>query len=85
MVWSFAEDRNGKIWIGYQYGLIGIYDTITQHIQYINVPEFDHKTIRAMACDARGNIWFGLHSGSLSKWDAALHKFFIYKTATSHG
>ena len=80
MVWSFAEDRNGKIWIGYQYGLIGIYDTITQHIQYINVPEFDHKTIRAMACDARGNIWFGLHSGSLSKWDAALHKFFIYKT-----
>ncbi len=80
MVWSFAENCNGKIWIGYQYGLIGIYDTITQHIQYINVPEFDHKTIRAMACDATGNIWFGLHSGSLGKWDAALRKFFIYKT-----
>ncbi len=81
MVWSFAEDKSGKIWIGYQYGLIGIYDTVTQHIQYLDVPEFDKKTIRTMASDSKGNIWFGLHSGFLSKWDATKRKFIIYKNS----
>jgi ligand-binding sensor domain-containing protein len=81
MVWSFAEDLSGKIWIGYQYGLIGIFDTSTRHIQFVDPPEFERKTIRAMGCDAKGNIWFGLHSGFLGKWDPAKHKFFMYKNS----
>ena len=80
MVWCFAEDHKGKIWIGYQYGLVGIFDTTTQHIQFLNPPEFEKRTIRAIACDEKGNIWFGLHApGFLSKWDAAKHNFFMYK------
>ncbi|CAN5268004.1 sensor histidine kinase [soil metagenome] len=79
LVWSIAEDHNGKIWIGYQHGLIGIFDTVNQHIQYINVPEFEGKTVMAIHCDAKGNMWFGLYSGFLSKWDITKKKFFIYK------
>jgi signal transduction histidine kinase/ligand-binding sensor domain-containing protein len=79
LVWSFAEDGNGKIWIGYQYGLIGIYDTVTQHLQYINVPEFEGKTVMDIKCDAKGNMWFGLYSGFLGKWDITKKKFIIYK------
>jgi signal transduction histidine kinase/ligand-binding sensor domain-containing protein len=81
LVWSFAEDHHGKIWIGYQYGLLGIFDISSQHIQYIDVPQFDGKTIMAMQCDDNGNIWFGLYSGFLGKWDAAKHEFFIYKNS----
>ncbi|HYK47558.1 MAG TPA: two-component regulator propeller domain-containing protein [Parafilimonas sp.] len=81
MAWCFAEDHNGKIWIGYQFGLIGIYDTTSQHIKFMDVHEFEKKTIRAMACDEKGNIWFGLNSGSLGKWDGAVHKFFTYKNS----
>jgi len=79
LVWSLAEDGNGKIWIGYQHGLIGIYDTINQHIQYIDVPEFNGKTVMAIQCDAKGNMWFGLYSGFLGKWDITKKEFFIYK------
>ncbi|MEJ7680551.1 MAG: two-component regulator propeller domain-containing protein [Segetibacter sp.] len=81
LVWCFAEDHRGKIWIGYQYGLIGIFDPANQHIQYIDVPEFDKRTIMAMQCDAEGNIWFGLHSGFLGKWNVMEHKFHVYKNS----
>ncbi len=77
--WCFTEDLSGKIWIGYQHGLVGIFNPANQHIEYIEVPEFNNKTIRAIKCDAKGNIWFGLHSGILAKWDAAQHRFFTYQ------
>ncbi|MDQ6763115.1 MAG: hypothetical protein M3015_10885, partial [Bacteroidota bacterium] len=76
--WCFAEDHTGKIWIGFQHGLVGIYNPANLSIKYTDVPEFGKKTIIAMQCDAQGNIWFGLYSGNLAKWDAARHKFFIY-------
>ena len=53
MAWCFAEDPSGKIWIGYQYGLLGIFDTVTQNIKFIDVPEFSKSTIRIMACDEK--------------------------------
>jgi len=81
LVWCFAEDHNKKIWIGYQNGLIGILDPANQHIQYIEVPEFDKSTIMAMQCDAEGNMWFGLHSGFLGKWDVIERKFHVYKNS----
>ncbi|MEP6466965.1 MAG: two-component regulator propeller domain-containing protein, partial [Parafilimonas sp.] len=78
-VWCFAEDHSGKIWIGYQHGLLGIFNPVNEHIEYMDAPEFEGKTIEAIACDTSGNIWLGLHSGNLIKWDVAKHKFFNYK------
>jgi signal transduction histidine kinase/ligand-binding sensor domain-containing protein len=77
--WCFSEDHNGKVWIGYQHGLIGIFDLASQHIEYIDVPEFNKKTIVAIQCDTQGNIWFGLHSGVLAKWDLTQRQFFTYE------
>ncbi len=79
LVWSFAEDRQGKIWIGYQHGIVSVYDTVRKKIHYINFPEFEKKTVMVIKCDAKGNIWFGLYSGTLCKWDAATKKITVYK------
>jgi signal transduction histidine kinase/ligand-binding sensor domain-containing protein len=81
LVWCFTEDHKGKIWIGYQYGLVGIFDTTSQQVHYINVPEFNQKTIKSIQCDSKGNIWFGLNSGYLGKWDVIKNKFIVYKSS----
>ncbi len=78
LVWSFAEAKDGKLWIGYQHGLLSIYDTINKSLQYIDEPGFNLKTIRVIRCDAQGNMWFGIHSGSLGKWDRRKRKFIFY-------
>jgi signal transduction histidine kinase/ligand-binding sensor domain-containing protein len=77
-VWCFGEDPAGKIWIGYQYGLVGTFNPVNHQIRYIDVPEFEKKTIMAIQCDTMGNVWFGLYSGALGKWDALQHKFLVY-------
>ncbi|MCY7423219.1 MAG: histidine kinase [Chitinophagaceae bacterium] len=78
LVWDFTEDTKGKIWIGYQKGLVGIFDTVTHQITYRNVPEFHQKTIRTLLSDRNGDVWFGLHSGLLAKWDYKNLKFSSY-------
>ncbi len=78
-VWSFAEAGDGKIWIGYQHGLMSIYDTVYKSISYINETRFKPKTIRVMRCDGEGNIWFGLQSGSLVKWNKKTKTFNFYE------
>lgn len=79
LVWCFAEDRDKNIWIGYQHGLLGVFDPATGHIKYLKVPEFENKTIRTMKFDDWGNVWFGLHSGNLVKRDVFQHTFSIYE------
>ncbi len=79
MVWSFAEDQDGKIWIGYQNGLIATWDTLMENFQFKDVPEFNNKTVRAIQCDEAGNIWFGLNSGTLGKHDKITGKFTVYE------
>ncbi|MEP7229742.1 MAG: two-component regulator propeller domain-containing protein [Ginsengibacter sp.] len=79
IVTCFTEDHKGKIWIGYQHGLVGIFNPVNKHVRYIDVPEFNDKPITDVDCDAKGNIWFGLYSGFLGKWDVIQHKFFVYK------
>lgn len=77
-VWCFAEAEDGKIWIGHQHGLLGIYDTVNKSMKYINNPGFNFKTIRIIRPDSHGNMWFGLNSGSLGKWDKIKNKFIFY-------
>ena len=78
LVWAFSEAEDGKIWIGYQSGLLAVYDTILKTIRYIDEPGFQKKTIRVIMCDASGNLWFGLHSGSLVKLDKKSNGFVFY-------
>jgi signal transduction histidine kinase len=81
LVWCFAEDKDKKVWIGYQYGLLGVFDPSTQLIKFTYVPEFAHSTIQCMRFDGQGNLWFGLNSGFLVKKEAIQNKYFVYKHA----
>lgn len=76
-VLCFAEDREGRIWIGHRDGLLGIYEPETGAIKYTMVPEFSKQTISDMQCDSAGNMWFALRSTSnnLVKWDKGTKKF----------
>ncbi len=79
LVWCFAEGKDKKIRIGYQHGLLGVFDPESKQIRFTYVPEFEHSTIQCMKFDERGNLWFGLHSGFLGKRDAIQHQFVVYK------
>jgi signal transduction histidine kinase/ligand-binding sensor domain-containing protein len=81
LVWCFAEDKDKKVWIGYQYGLVGVFDPETREIAFTYVPAFEHSTIQCMRFDGKGNLWFGLNSGFLIKRQTIQNKFIVYKHA----
>lgn len=79
-VTSFAEDKNGRIWIGHHQGLLGIYDRVTEVISYREVPEFKKLKISSIQCDVEGNMWFALRgsANNLVKWSLKTNKYKIY-------
>jgi ligand-binding sensor domain-containing protein/anti-sigma regulatory factor (Ser/Thr protein kinase) len=76
LIWCFAEDNDGKIWVGAQHGYLHIYDPLTGHLKTIHPAEMENKTIRCMKKDSEGNLWFGLHSGKIVKWENRSGKFY---------
>lgn len=77
-VWSFQQVDENTLWIGCQHGKLIIYNMLTGSTQYLQPPEMEESTIVCMEKDDKGNIWFGLHNGKISKWDRKLNKFFSY-------
>ena len=77
MVWSFMQEGR-DIWSGCQHGYIHIYNPVNGAIKTKCPPELDNSTIRCMAKDAEGNIWFGLHNGKIAEWDKKQNKFYPY-------
>jgi ligand-binding sensor domain-containing protein/putative methionine-R-sulfoxide reductase with GAF domain len=75
-VWSFQQLDDKTIWIGCQHGYLHMYDILTGATKTLQPPEMEKKTIRCMEKDNKGNIFFGLHSGEIVKWDKQLQKFF---------
>src|SRR5687768_4501809 len=78
MVWSFIQHDDGNIWTGCQHGYIHIYNPVTESIKTIHPTELTGSTIRCMAKDAKGNIWFGLHNGKIAQWNKLQNKFYPY-------
>jgi len=77
-VWSFIQDDDKTLWIGCQHGYLLIYNLTTGETKTLLPPEMQLSTIRCMAKDNEGNIWFGLHNGQICKWDKKLNQFFGY-------
>jgi ligand-binding sensor domain-containing protein len=75
-VWSFQQVDDETLWIGCQHGYLLVYNILTGVTQTMRPREMDSSTIRCMEKDVRGNIWFGLHNGRITKWDKKLNKFF---------
>ncbi len=89
MVWCFMQLDDGNIFIGCQHGYIHVYDPVTEKIKTIHPPELENFTIRCMAKDAGGNVWFGLNNGKVAEWQKLQNKFYRYndslQTGTNNG
>jgi ligand-binding sensor domain-containing protein/putative methionine-R-sulfoxide reductase with GAF domain len=81
-IWSMQQTDDGKVWMGCQHGFIIIYDPLSGHLQVIQPPEVEGSTIRCMAKDANGNLWFGLHNGKIAGWNKQRNQFLPYGSAT---
>lgn len=77
-IWSFLQADNNTIWIGCQFGWLLVYNITTGVAQSMHPAELQGSTIRCMEKDDKGNVWFGLHNGKISKWDRRQEKFFSY-------
>ncbi len=83
-VWCLIQNDDGNIWAGCQHGYLHIFNPITHSIKTVHPPEMHNYTIRCMAKDAKGNILFGLHNGSITRWDKQQQKFFAAQDNTGN-
>ncbi|HEY0677585.1 MAG TPA: two-component regulator propeller domain-containing protein [Chitinophagaceae bacterium] len=75
LTWCGLQDSRGDIWIGCQSGRIMKIDPSRKHVSFIYAPEFENRTIRSIAEDAYGNIWFGTQRNVLVKWERSTNAF----------
>jgi ligand-binding sensor domain-containing protein len=75
LVWSFAENVDGTIWVGAQHGYIHIYHPLTGEIKTLHPAQADNSTVRCMVKDSVGNMWIGLHNGKLMEWERQPRSF----------
>ncbi len=68
MVWCMEETRNGDIVWGIQNGGVGFYNASGKKITRIYPPVFQHTTVRQVAEDKNGNLWFGTQGGHIVKY-----------------
>lgn len=66
--WCGLQDKQGLIWIGGQHGRIMQLNPATKKTTYLHPKEFEDKTIRSIAEDPSGNIWFGTQNNIIVKW-----------------
>lgn len=72
--WSmFASRDSNTIWISAQPGIYAI-DQAKRLAKFYNPPLMEGKTVRQIIEDKRGNLWMGMQSMGLFKWDAARGK-----------
>lgn len=68
-IWCMQRQRTtGQVWMGGQDGFTIIYDPATGQATEYYFDAFKHRTIRQMAQDKQGNLWFGTQGGRVVKW-----------------
>jgi ligand-binding sensor domain-containing protein/two-component sensor histidine kinase len=75
LAWCGLQDSKGIIWIGCQQGHILQINPYTKKIVTIHPPEFEDITIRSIAEDKDGNIWFGAQRSIIVKWERKTNTF----------
>ncbi len=68
-VWCLLQHSSGKIFMGCQGGRLMIYDPLTKKNTYLNPSAFEERTIRYIAEDKNGHVWFGTQAGAVIKYD----------------
>ena len=71
MIWDLCQQQpNGLIWSGCQYGNIVVFDPQTKEaVHILNPPAMKGASVRQIAEDKKGNLWFGTQNGLLVKWN----------------
>lgn len=63
-VWDlFHDEKRGVVWVGLQKGNLQIIDLETKKSIFLNPEAFEGSTIRTIAQDIQGNLWFGTQNG----------------------
>jgi signal transduction histidine kinase/ligand-binding sensor domain-containing protein len=69
-IWVMHQHSvTGKIFLGCQIGQLMIYDPSTKQSVYLKPPVFNNSTIRSIAEDKNGNLFFGTQGGRLIKYN----------------
>ncbi|MEO7311688.1 MAG: two-component regulator propeller domain-containing protein [Chitinophagaceae bacterium] len=79
LVWALYRTKDSsQVWIGCQLGRLAMYDVKTKGFRYFLDTAFDQRTIRTVAEDSRGNLWFGTQHGLVVKLNKGTDKFIRY-------
>jgi ligand-binding sensor domain-containing protein/two-component sensor histidine kinase len=69
-VWDiFHDHQRNLVWVGLQSGLLQVIDLQTRKSHFLSPEVFQKATIRSIAQDRDGNIWFGTQRGSVIKYE----------------
>lgn len=69
-VWDLHHDKKREvIWVALQKGLIQVIELDSKKVHYFYPEAFEGSTIRTIAEDAEGNLWFGTQNGSIIKYE----------------
>ncbi|HYK45584.1 MAG TPA: two-component regulator propeller domain-containing protein [Parafilimonas sp.] len=72
-VWSIHQhSKTGLIWMGMMNGELVVYDPVKNKAQMFRQKIFEGSTIRTIAEDKQGSLWFGSQGGAVIKWDIHL-------------
>jgi ligand-binding sensor domain-containing protein/serine phosphatase RsbU (regulator of sigma subunit) len=69
IVWAFAEDHAGRIWIATQGGGVFVFKDFVFEKRYTTLDGLGDNTILTMFRDKAGNIWFGQLGNGISCFD----------------
>lgn len=77
---AFAEDRQGKMWVGTFGGGISVWNPVTRRFKFYNKTNnnLPNDYVLTLLEDSHGRIWAGTSGGGLSLLDAASDKFITY-------
>lgn len=69
-VWDLHHDKKRNVvWAALQKGLIQVIELDSKKVHFFNPEVFEGSTIRTIAEDAEGNLWFGTQNGSILKYE----------------
>ncbi len=82
-IWAVREDRRGRLWIGTDEGL-NLYDTKRrQFIRYkhqsLDPSNEEHRAVKIIYEDSKGEIWFGTKGSGLLRWEGNQKTFIYYQ------
>lgn len=68
-VWDIHHDKSRQlVWVGLQNGLLQVIDLRSKSVQFLYPEAIGGSTIRSIAQDGRGDLWFGTQNGSIIRY-----------------